>query len=158
MRERGGEVLLRVVRRNRGDTVEIFLCQLTAVCVAQDEKTSGKRRFRGERSLMPCDLVIGRGLRRLRIVRTVGQNMGVGGIIGRRRCVRIPLWGKALIGDGAGIFIDERQRLLQVGIGRDIVCRVQDDGQQQHDRRNGEHRDADEAAAQLFDHACSSSA
>ena len=39
------------------------------------------------------------------------------------------------VGDGARVLVDERQRLLQVGIGRDVVGDVQDDCQQHHHNR-----------------------
>ena len=60
------------------------------------------------------------------------------------------------MGDGARVLVDERQRLLQVGIGRDIVRDVQNDRQQHHHRRDGEHRDTDKAVSQALDHTLSS--
>ena len=157
VRERGGEIFLRVLRRDGGDVVKIFLRQRAIGGVAQDEKTRGKRCFRGKRSLAPRDLVIGRGLHILRIRRSDVAQAAV--IFRRRGCigaVRAARRQETGVGDGARVLVDERQRLLQVGIGRNIVCNVQNDRQQQHHRRDGEHRDTDEAVSQALDHTLSS--
>ena len=123
----------------------------------QDKKARGERRFGGERSLAPRDLVVGRGLHILRIRRSDVAQAAV--IFRRRGCigaVRAARRQETGVGDGARVLVDERQRLLQVGIGRDVVGDVQDDRQQQHHRRDGEHRDTDEAVSQALDHTLSS--
>ena len=114
--KRGGEIFLRVLRRDGGDVVKIFLCQRAVGGVAQDEKTRGERRFGGEWPFAPRNLVVGRGLRRLRIVRTVGRRgddvAAAAAIFRRCRRVGAVRQLKARVGDGALVFIDEREGLL----------------------------------------------
>ena len=137
MPQRDGKIFRYVILGDGGNLTELGACQRAVVRIAQDEKTGGKGCFGAERAAVPltvCPLFIG------------GRH---GTILrgDRRRGKR----------DRTLIALDELKRLRQVGVDGNVVCRVDNDRQQQHDRRDRKRGDADEAVAQPTDHTPSSS-